>query len=305
LGTYEQSKKELSYDKMFHLGLFAMVGNEIGQFYSVVIEKNEVIHIEKANFNLNGEKDVISVSINPNIRITLNDFLNNCQQFMGAKYFMYDAFTNNCQMYIKSLIESNNLSTPQLIKFIYQPVETMIRNLPKSTQVFAKTLTNIGGIFNRLTGGALPPKEQTMKAEADYKAKLKARKLDPKNDAYYNLQDKNKKISQTYGKGNSDYMKLDEAQKARYMRSLKQRQQDYTDFTNDRLQREQEEIDRLEREREKANDPWSGLTDVVESAVSYIPVVGSVVAPAISALRGRLEGLGLPRKKVRGRPRKI
>ena len=28
LGTYEQSKKELSYDNMFHLGCFIMVGNE-------------------------------------------------------------------------------------------------------------------------------------------------------------------------------------------------------------------------------------------------------------------------------------
>ena len=45
LGTYEKSKKELSYDNMFHLGCFIMVGNEKGQFYSIIVEKNEVIYI--------------------------------------------------------------------------------------------------------------------------------------------------------------------------------------------------------------------------------------------------------------------
>ncbi len=100
-------------------------------------------------------------------------------------------------------------------------------------------------------------------------------------------------------------MKLDEAQKARYMRSLKQRQQDYTDFTNDRLQREQEERDRLERERERRNDPFSGLTDVVESAISAIPVFGKYVSEPIKMLRNKLEGLGLPRNKLRGRPKKM
>ena len=91
-------------------------------------------------------------------------------------------------------------------------------------------------------------------------------------------------------------MKMTEAQKARYWRELKGRQQDFTDYTNDRLKKEQEERDRIERQREKDADPFSGLTDIVEQGISMIPVVGKYVSAPIHALRTKLEGGKLSKK---------
>ena len=93
-------------------------------------------------------------------------------------------------------------------------------------------------------------------------------------------------------------MKMTEAQKARYWRELKGRQQDYTDYTNERLRKEEEERVRLERQKERDNDPFSGLTDIVESAISAIPVVGKYVSEPIHALRAKLEG-GLLRERLK------
>ena len=79
---------------------------------------------------------------------------------------------------------------------------------------------------------------------------------DSKNDAYYTNMEKGQKNA----KDNSEYMKKTEAQKARYWRQLKGRQQDYTEYTNDRIQKENEELDRIERQKEKDSDPFSFMT---------------------------------------------
>ena len=294
-GKYEQTKSELSYDKMFHLGCFIMVGNELGQFYNIIVEKNEVLHIEKANFNLNGEKDVISIVINPNERITIMEMLNNCQDQMQDRFFKYNPWNNNCQIFIKSLLEANNLYTQTLNNFVYQPIELLIKNLPQSTQTIAKSVTNLGGWFNKMIGGGLS-KEAINKAEQDYKNKRIQQQNDPRFDEYYDKQDKGRKIAQARPKGNSEYMNLTEPQKQRYIRGLKGRQQEYTEYTNDRIQKENEELDRIERQKEKDSDPFSFMTDLTEQAISNIPVVGKYISAPISALRTKLEGLGLKRK---------
>ena len=285
---------------MFHLGCFIMVGNEKGQFFNVIVEKNEVIHIEKANFNLNSQKDVVPIIINPNLRITLIELLNNCQNIMKGDYFTYNPWTNNCQMLIKALLESNNLYNETLNNFVYQPVDSLIKNIPQLTQKIATGLTNLGGLANKFMGAGLT-KEAINKAEQDYKDKRTRQQNDSKNDAYYTNMEKGQKKA----KDNSEYMKMTEAQKARYWRELKGRQQDFTDYTNDRLQKEQEERDRIERQREKDADPFSFMTDIVEEAVGYIPVVGSYAKPALQALRNKLEGSSLKqRSKTLGYPKK-
>ncbi len=50
----------------------------------------------------------------------------------------------------------------------------------------------------------------------------------------------------------------------------------------------QDEADRIAKE--KASDPWSFMTDLVEEGIGAIPVVGQIVKPLVGVLRNKLEG---------------
>ena len=69
---------------------------------------------------------------------------------MGGKYFTYSASSNNCQDFIKSIFESNNIS--QGLDFIKQDTETIFadhHNLRK----FTNTITDIGSKIDVIQQG--------------------------------------------------------------------------------------------------------------------------------------------------------
>lgn len=153
LGKFNDGKEAGGYEKFYHLGLFCVLGNERGTFANVICEKNEAIHIEKVSFNLDKfatGNDIVPVTITK--RLTLNEMLTNAQAQFGDNYFYYDPWTNNCQVYCKSLLSGSGLLTPKLESFVYQPLEDVIKHIPNVSQKLATGLTNLGGIFNNLLG---------------------------------------------------------------------------------------------------------------------------------------------------------
>ena len=74
---------------------------------------------------------------------------------------------------------------------------------------------------------------------------------------------------------------------------MKKSQDDYKQQVDARLA--QDEADRIARE--KASDPWSFMTDLVEEGIGAIPVVGQIVKPLVGALRNKLEGGKVKKQK--------
>lgn len=151
LGKWGQVKRELNYDKMFHLSLIATLTMPDQTQVKILIEKNEVINMT-TDFKMIGSK-MEYVAVPVPCCITLEEMMAKTQTFYGANYFKYDAFNDNCQKFINSILTANGLNTPQVEGFIMQDVETLLKRLPKFISPFARLTTNIAGLADRAIYG--------------------------------------------------------------------------------------------------------------------------------------------------------
>ena len=140
-GKYEEVKKNLAYDQMYHLRLdFEIEGR------NYMTEKTANVQFRNAVTN---EDDVV-MKVPNNKEIKLLDFVNNTIKSMSeSSYFDYDAFNNNCQNYIMSCLSSNGLLNSELKAFIYQDVKEMVEKLPKYVKIIAKFATKAGSVVDK------------------------------------------------------------------------------------------------------------------------------------------------------------
>ena len=137
--AWDELKRQEGFDKFFHLYMVIDVGGK-----QLHLEKNEVINL---SYYPAPCEDGMDVPLNR--PITLNEFMAKTRAYMGdTRYFEYDALVNNCQVFVKSNLEANNLLTPQLNKFIYQDLKGLIAGLPGHVAPLSKALTDVAGLVN-------------------------------------------------------------------------------------------------------------------------------------------------------------
>jgi hypothetical protein len=149
-GQWNKIKKEVGYDKMFHLYLIIN-----GKF---IVEKNEVFNV-KAYSPQSGEERMEIPVAKP---ITIGEMFSNVKNLENF-YSNYDAFENNCQDAIMYLLQQNNQSfnvTADVKRFIKQDVSSLLQNKQiRESSKTIKTITNIGATMNKLlqyvSGGKL------------------------------------------------------------------------------------------------------------------------------------------------------
>lgn len=161
-GKWNELKQRMGYDKFFHLALEVTVrvseSDNVNKRY--VIEKNEVIQINEPKPYTN-ETESMLVPMNGK-GATMNSLLKGSQTIQGAKFYEYDAFRNNCQDFVMSLLQGSGLGNTALFGFIKQPIGEVIAELPSFTQRLARGITDIGGIVDSLLygeGGNKPTKK--------------------------------------------------------------------------------------------------------------------------------------------------
>ena len=150
LGTFKDKLKKLGFDQMFHLYMKLGFGGD----EEALVEKNEVINIRpwKSSDEVQTPQDkTINVSNIPP-GLTIDQFFKKGQALLGEKYFVYDPFTSNCQIYLKSLLQANNLLTPELNTFIFQDVQSLAKDLP-FTEKIARGVTDFAARINTLVEG--------------------------------------------------------------------------------------------------------------------------------------------------------
>ncbi len=134
-GKWEEAKAKYGYDKLFHLSL---VVNG-----SVVVEKNAVVNVGPVDEVSGAEYFAVGGSG------TLRELLENCRKGMGdAAFFTYDAFTNNCQVFIRDVLRYNGLLTRRAQEFLFQDVSELVEELPGYTAGMAKAITTLGALFD-------------------------------------------------------------------------------------------------------------------------------------------------------------
>ena len=132
------------YDKLYHLKLIIHTKTNI-----ISLEKEEVITMRmnpKPHDFAESRKVPITHSI------TINQLLINTQHRMGDDFFKYNASHNNCQDFIRNILEANHLGYPELFDFISQNTAQLFDNLP-NVRKFANTVTDIAGRFNVIKEG--------------------------------------------------------------------------------------------------------------------------------------------------------
>ena len=142
------------YDNLFHL--FMVFKTSKGE---ILFEKNARIN---ASTTIPKSEEWYDINSVPNK--TLNDYIQTTKKAMGSKFFPYHPNTNNCQDFIKGVLESNRINDQNAINFVKQDTSMIFKNKGWLSGM-AKQVTDLGGyadvvmqggsLSNELTNGEL------------------------------------------------------------------------------------------------------------------------------------------------------
>jgi hypothetical protein len=147
MGEFGKRLKNSDYDQLFHL--FLEMTTQIGKRISV--EKNATIHMEVSP-PTRANEDVEDIINNIPTGLTINTLMNNTQKKMGNKFQVYNSKSNNCQDFILSILQSNNIGDESDFEFVKQDTDFLFENLP-ILQRIANATTDLGATVNVLTEG--------------------------------------------------------------------------------------------------------------------------------------------------------
>ncbi len=146
LGKWNELRKKYGFDKLFHTALVCDIGGK-----NIIVEKNEVVNIS-SSYKTSKETQTFHINMQGKV-FTLNDMVMGCKQRMGDKqFFDYDAFTNNCQVFIKNMLQTVSLYDSGVDRFLFQDLSEIYRQLPSYTSKIAKLITRAGAFISRLRG---------------------------------------------------------------------------------------------------------------------------------------------------------
>lgn len=136
LGKWNENKKKLNYDNVFHLFMTITLDN--GKTFK--LEKNHVPAISAPSAKDPKQEDIDVPAPN----ISLADFFAGGEKKAGSpeKFWVYDAISANCQYFLKWLLQGAGKWTEPLNKFISQNTAKLIEGLPWF-ETIAKKFTDI------------------------------------------------------------------------------------------------------------------------------------------------------------------
>ena len=115
--------KEIEYDDLYHLYMIIRMSN--GK--NLLVEKNEVINISLNIPKTSNKTEMMEITDIPN-ELTINTFINNTRNFMGEKkFYLYDAFNNNCQYFIIGLLKANKMGNETIFNFAKQDIKFLFK----------------------------------------------------------------------------------------------------------------------------------------------------------------------------------
>ena len=155
LGKWNKLKDQYYYDKLFHLFLVLNLDN--GTIIS--FEKNSIVTMTE-NDGRCSMKDVECLELEyPANSITLDELVKNPLDRIGKeKYFIYNPFKQNCQIFIRDVLETFNLYSPKAKEFIYQDISEIVKRLPWYVEYIGKTVTDIDATVSKVSGAGHKPK---------------------------------------------------------------------------------------------------------------------------------------------------
>lgn len=154
LGAFSRAASKYGFDKLFHLSMLVDLeipsqGGGTPSRRRVVVEKNAVINISSS---FKAEPDAEYYPITVDRVVTLNELMSNTQRIMGPKYFPYNAWTNNCQVFIREVLASNGFNSKGAQDWLFQNVEQLASELPEVSNNITNAVTYTGAVVDKLSG---------------------------------------------------------------------------------------------------------------------------------------------------------
>ena len=149
IGKWEQLRQQYYYDKLFHL--FIILTLKDGTKLS--FEKNDIVNMN-VNDSRCSENGVDCIELEyPQNSITVNDLVKKPLDRIGKNdYFIYDPFKLNCQIFIRSVLETFGLYNNKVNDFVYQDIKDIVKNLPFYVKWTAKATTDISAFGKKISG---------------------------------------------------------------------------------------------------------------------------------------------------------
>jgi len=145
-GAWDAAVKKHGYDAIFHL--YMILTLQSGTQY--ILEKNEIINLaialpEKVNITDPNYRMEVPFDASKR-RLTIRQMLNNCLIIEGKDlFYTYDFKTNNCQVFVRDCLKGSGLLTPELEKFIIQPIADIAKEVGVEKLSLPSALPNIAG----------------------------------------------------------------------------------------------------------------------------------------------------------------
>lgn len=148
LGGIDRAKKQMKYEDLFHLYLvFDVAGGK-----QVIVEKNERPDVSLSVKTRQGAQSM-SVPIPRGAKYSINEMLQKTINDIGKRhFFQYRAFSWNCQDFIRNILNSNALLSPQLDKFIMQDVNKIVQDVPEFSQRIGNLATDAAALVSKWLG---------------------------------------------------------------------------------------------------------------------------------------------------------
>jgi hypothetical protein len=149
LGKFEEMQRKLGYDKFFHLALVLTLNNN----KKIIIQKLDVIEVS-TNFKTKDDTEVENVSAyNPASKLTINQLFANARKVVPDDlWFGYDGLKNNCQWFVKYLLENSGLYGANENEFVFQNLEELIKEMPEYVGDTMNFVTDAAATYTNLTG---------------------------------------------------------------------------------------------------------------------------------------------------------
>jgi len=147
-GQWGKLSKQEGFDKFYHLALVLTLANN----KNVIVEKVAVIEI-KTKYLTDDKTEVCNIPNYTSGSLTLNTLLKNAMDKVPTnKFFTYDPLTNNCQVFIKMLLENSGLYNADINKFLFQNIDKMVEKLHPITKAIMRGTTAIAGTVDKIIG---------------------------------------------------------------------------------------------------------------------------------------------------------
>lgn len=149
LGKWDTLRKKYYYDKLFHL--FLILTLEDGTKLS--LEKNDIVNMEE-NDGRCSQKNVECLELEyQQNSISVDELVKKPLNRIGKEdYFIYDPFKLNCQIFIKSILETFGLYDNNTKNFVYQDIKDIVKELPFYVKWSGKAVTDIGAFSKKISG---------------------------------------------------------------------------------------------------------------------------------------------------------